>query len=158
MNRAWKIELSFGLFALVLMVVVVVVFVVFRQPVAAPTITNTGPTSNPYQIGTTPVFTEIRTTSFVRSVPANNAVLAFEPNVVEIVFNDALGPQSAVIVRNKDNQPVNLGPGTISDDRLTLTVLIRKGVDGPLSVTYTACKIAGSCESGSFGFVVRPAL
>ncbi len=127
----------------------VLTFVMFKRPAVAPT--NTGVT--PSFLTTT--FTEIRTPTLVGSVPQNNEFLSVSPNSVSLMFKEALQPNSTLAVTDPDGVPAHLGRATYSEDRLTMTALLRRGVSGPLKVTYTACPLNGSCATGLFGFSIR---
>lgn len=158
MKRKLRLELSFGLFLAVLVAVVLLTFVFFRRVANAPTTngvdTNQDATNS--QIGTISSFAEIRTATFVSSSPLHNAILASSPNTVSVAVSETLGPDSSLAVQNADDQALQLGSATFSDDRRTMTALLRSGVSGPLRVSYRVCKLSGTCENGSFGFTIRP--
>ncbi len=135
------------------------VFVLTRKPASAPTSDALKLNASLYDAistGSSQSFTEVRVASFVRSLPPNNAILAAPPNTVSVVFSAVLGPSSSIIVTNADNQPVSLGRASISDDRLSMTVLLTSNVAGPLTVEYHACSLENTCATGRFGFSVRP--
>lgn len=156
MKRPPKIETSFGLLLFVLVALTIGVFYVFRKPAVAPTIVNTNaPVSDILQTGTVTTFNEVRTKSFVRSTPDNNAMLGVSPNTVALALSSVLGPESNVAVTNRDGQPVQLGSTTFSNDRQSMSALLRTGLTGPYTVTYWACNLDHACESGTFGFVVQ---
>lgn len=158
MKRKLRLELSFGLFLAVLVAAVLLTFVFFRRTANAPTTNdvNTNKAAINSQIGTISSFAEIRTATFVSSSPLHNAVLASSPNTVSVTVSETLGPDSSLAVQNADGQALQLGSATFSDDRRTMTTLLRSGVSGPLRVSYRICKLSGTCESGSFGFTIRP--
>lgn len=143
----------------ILLVLGVGVFIVTRRPVSAPTtdlpLRNVA-LETPTVVGTTTVFTELRTPAFVQSIPANNDELAKAPSTVSVAVSQPLGPSSTIAVMNAAGQPVQLGRPTIGDDRLSMTVLLARGVSGSLRVVYDTCTPENTCRSGQFGFVVRP--
>ncbi len=158
MKRKLRLELSFGLFLAALVAVVLLTFVFFRRVANAPT-TNDVQASQAVtnsQIGTVSSFTEVRTSTFETSSPRHNAVLSTSPNTVSVTVSETLGPDSSLVMQNADGQALQLGRATFNDDRRTMTTLLRSGVSGPLRVTYRVCKLSGTCETGGFGFTVRP--
>jgi len=105
---------------------------------------------------TNTAFTEVRTETFVASVPLNNAVLDTSPGTVSVGFRLPLGPSSTLEVTDATHQPVQLGPANFSDDRLTMTVGLVQKLSGPVSIKYTACSAGNDiCQDGSFGFTVE---
>lgn len=164
MKRQLKTELSFILFFSVVLLIVLLTFVLFKKTANAPTNetsatrtnVNARSNSNASVIGTVTNFTEVRVSSFLSSTPPQNSILATSPNTVSVVFSEVLGPDSTIVVKDKDQQQVQLGAATFNEDRTTMTTLLRSGVTGPVSVTYRACTLDGSCPQGSFGFTIRP--
>lgn len=140
-----------------------VVIVLIQRPAYAPVNENA---SNLNAAGSRPntnqstvvAFDEIRTSTFVASIPGNNERLSASPKTVNLGFSGPLNPSSTVSVVDQSNQPVHLGAGTFSDDRQTLTVMLKDNLRGPLTVTYSACLPGGTCENGRFGFSVSPSL
>lgn len=136
-------------------VILTIVWLVFRPaPAVAPTDKNASNVNTTSPAVT--FFTPVKTSTFASSVPENNAVIAQTPGTVSVSFRQAAGPSSSLVITDTTGMPVQLGGGSFSDDHQTLTVLLQKNVTGPLSVSYTACDLAGGCETGQFGFTVTP--
>lgn len=138
-------------------VMLLTVMALFKRPVSAPTV---DPNAN-IQINTntatptTRIFTETRTSTLVTTLPLNNAILAVSPNTVSLGFNNPIGPDSTIAVSDEDEDPAHLGSGSFSDDRQTLTVLLRPGLRGPVLVKYSACNLEHVCQAGQFGFNIQ---
>lgn len=137
---------------------VIVSFGILNQPVHAPTrvVNDNDRNVDPYQNGTTNVFTEVRTQTFESSTPQNNAILVASPGLVTVRFSEAVQPASSITIYDRDNQASQLGRASFSEDRKSMSVLLRTGVAGPVRVSYQACRLDTTCSVGSFGFVIRP--
>ncbi|MBI5404964.1 MAG: copper resistance protein CopC, partial [Candidatus Kerfeldbacteria bacterium] len=129
----------------------------FKRPARAPTVdSNVNALANVNSTApTSKVFTETRTSTLVTTLPLNNAILAVSPNTVSLGFNNPIGPDSTITVSDEDGDPAHLGSGSFSDDRQTLTVLLRPGLRGPVLVRYSACNLEHVCEAGEFGFNIQ---
>lgn len=150
MKRSVAIRFTFGFLGVAVLALLVLTFVLFKKPVIAPT--------NNASLGDflTTTFTEVKTSNFVTSSPRNNEFLPTSPNTVSVTFKQAVSPKSTTAVIDALQQPAHLGRATFSDDRLTMTSLLRTGAAGPLKVTYQACALNGTCQTGTFGFTIRP--
>lgn len=145
------------IFFLATIVVLLLAFAAFSRRASAPTNVSSenAAVQEPWQRGTLSTFTEVKTPTFVRSIPSNNALLAVAPNTITVEFSEAIGPASTMSVLDDDNRPVHLGAPTFNGDRTTMTALVRSGVTGPIVVTYYACLVDGSCSAGKFGFSIE---
>ncbi|MBI4426696.1 MAG: copper resistance protein CopC [Candidatus Kerfeldbacteria bacterium] len=154
MSREFRSGLLFAGIAVGLVVVVIITSRQLKPSTEQTTSVEVNPTAN--TIGLVTNFVEVRTSTFVESVPNNNALLAVAPNTVRVMFSETLGTGSSLTVINGQGQYLQLGRPTFSDDRRIMTVLLAKHASGPLTVSYRACSLDGICSDGRFGFVVRP--
>ena len=127
---------------------------------AAPTaVPTTAASSAPAGTGasTASLPDKIRAPHFVNSFPAHGETLVQTPEVVVFNFDFNLNPGSAIDI-NRDGQQVDSGPLSISDDELSMRVLLeQKGADGMYETDYKACWPDGSCHDGTVGFIVDSA-
>lgn len=137
------------------------IFLMARKPAHAPSITTNRSNSNhTFSTGTstdTPAITEVRTATFVSSVPVHNAVLSASPRNVTVAFSSVVGPASTMSAVNAQGAAVNLGRAKFSEDRLSMILDLASDLTSGISVSYSACAADNSqCGTGSFGFSIAP--
>lgn len=128
----------------------------WSTPRPAPANQSENTNTDPYQAGTVTSFDQVTADIFESSAPAHNAILVQSPNVVTVTFSEPLQPSSNLTVLDSSDRPSQLGPATFSEDRRTMSVLLRGGLSGPVHTAYQACRLDMTCQSGRFSFVIRP--
>ena len=93
--------------------------------------------------------------SLVSATPANGAMLAAPPDVVELVFSESVGMPAALAVLGPDGDEVDGGQLEVVDDTVRRTYDPTSFVPGVYTVSYQVTSADGHPISGTLSFMVH---
>jgi methionine-rich copper-binding protein CopC len=92
---------------------------------------------------------------FVDSMPMHEGTLDSVPEQVVLNFNFTLSDASTITIE-KDGKELKTAPGTLGDNKLSMTAEIPADAGtGLYLVKYKACWPDNSCHNGQFAFAVK---